>query len=385
MTSKQPESIIDLKKMVIINNTMYLHGIGILLGYNAKNYSDIHYELIMQSANQTHIKELAKSHHPELTAQYGQNALCYDKCWFATRAYQGIDISDVPAGEYQLFLKIWVNRNRTEYLYEVRSEALIHINTHRFSFKSDVSGNKLVLYKDALPSQISITPFHQDKIKVNGFYQDSNNNIIDAPEGLQNVHVQFGGKNNHVVIHKKSNLKNTFIECKGDNGTFTIGRYVRFFGTFRLGHGCGMYIGNLVSSTGSVYATCAEYTSLNVGDDCMFATNNQIRTDDAHAIYDVHTGKRVNHSKNIVIGSHVWVAYGATILGGSHIGNGSVIGAYALVTKKIPNNVVAAGIPAKVIRRDIFWERPFLLGEEDEKVFPSEYLNSHAHISPTND
>lgn len=92
----------------------------------------------------------------------------------------------------------------------------------------------------------------------------------------------------------------------------------------------------------------------------MFATGNQVRSDDGHLIFDVNTGDRINFAQNITIGDHVWLAWGATVLGGSQIGEGSVIGANSLVKGKIPNNVVAAGTPAKVIRRDIAWERPHI-------------------------
>ncbi|WP_404810826.1 acyltransferase [Actinobacillus pleuropneumoniae] len=104
----------------------------------------------------------------------------------------------------------------------------------------------------------------------------------------------------------------------------------------------------------------------------MFATNNQIRTDDAHPIYDVNTGKRVNMSKDIQIGDHVWIGYGATILSGSAIGSGSVIGAGSIVRNKFPNNCVIAGTPAKVVKKDIFWERPLLLNMSEEVVYSEE-------------
>lgn len=50
------------------------------------------------------------------------------------------------------------------------------------------------------------------------------------------------------------------------------------------------------------------------------------------------------------IGDNVWIAPGVRILGSVTIGNNVVIGANAVVTKSIPDNCVAAGVPAKVIR-----------------------------------
>jgi acetyltransferase-like isoleucine patch superfamily enzyme len=54
--------------------------------------------------------------------------------------------------------------------------------------------------------------------------------------------------------------------------------------------------------------------------------------------------------KPIKIGNNVFIGYGAVIMPGVTIGNNVVIGAYSVVTKDIQDDVVAAGIPAKVIK-----------------------------------
>ena len=90
----------------------------------------------------------------------------------------------------------------------------------------------------------------------------------------------------------------------------------------------------------------------------MFAGGVELRTDDAHAIYDVRSGERINVSKTIVIGEHVWIAKHAVVMGGVSIGDGTVVGYRSLVTSDLPNNCVAVGSPARVVRRDIAWERP---------------------------
>lgn len=50
-----------------------------------------------------------------------------------------------------------------------------------------------------------------------------------------------------------------------------------------------------------------------------------------------------------VIGDNVYIAPGAKVIGGISIGNNSVIGANAVVTKDVPENAVVAGVPAKVL------------------------------------
>lgn len=55
-------------------------------------------------------------------------------------------------------------------------------------------------------------------------------------------------------------------------------------------------------------------------------------------------------AKPIAIEKNVWIAAGVTILGGVTIGENSVVGAGAVVTKNVPPNSFAAGVPAKFVR-----------------------------------
>lgn len=56
-------------------------------------------------------------------------------------------------------------------------------------------------------------------------------------------------------------------------------------------------------------------------------------------------------ASNVEIGPDVYIGSGAIILAGVRIGSGSVIGAGALVNRDIPNGVMAAGVPARVIKK----------------------------------
>jgi len=53
------------------------------------------------------------------------------------------------------------------------------------------------------------------------------------------------------------------------------------------------------------------------------------------------------------IGNNVYISAGSRILGDVKIGNNVVIGANAVVIKDVPNNCIVAGVPAKIIKRDI--------------------------------
>ena len=78
---------------------------------------------------------------------------------------------------------------------------------------------------------------------------------------------------------------------------------------------------------------------------------------------DIQTRKNINSSREIrkkrkvIIGNHVWIGIRVTVLYNTLIGDGSIIGAESLVKSKIPNNCIAAGNPAKVIKKNVTWCR----------------------------
>jgi galactoside O-acetyltransferase len=84
--------------------------------------------------------------------------------------------------------------------------------------------------------------------------------------------------------------------------------------------------------------------------------------------HNVHFGSGIYVNSNltvvddghIYIGENVWIGSGAVIVPGVHIGKNSVIGAGSIVTKDIPDNVVAVGNPCRVLRA---------VGEHDNEYF----------------
>ncbi|MCF6404606.1 sugar O-acetyltransferase [Chitinophaga filiformis] len=87
---------------------------------------------------------------------------------------------------------------------------------------------------------------------------------------------------------------------------------------------------------------------LEIGDDVMIGPNVSIITT-SHSL-DTSQRRAVTIGKPIVIKRNVWIAAGATIIGGVTIGENSVVAAGAVVTKDVPANMLVAGNPARVIR-----------------------------------
>lgn len=55
-------------------------------------------------------------------------------------------------------------------------------------------------------------------------------------------------------------------------------------------------------------------------------------------------------AKPVTVGSNVWIGAGSSVLAGVTVGDNTVIGAGSVVTKSIPANVVAVGVPCRVLR-----------------------------------
>lgn len=211
-------------------------------------------------------------------------------------------------------------------------------------------------------------------------YADENGNTIDYP-GLalgQNVAIFFKGRNNRIIAPAGTRIDYMSVNFDCDNGTLILGANAKVGGikaSIRIGQDATVKFGNNVNMTGPCYITAMEGRAVSFGDDVMIAQENEFRSDDAHPIFDVSTGKRLNVSQDVTIGNHVWFAKGAVALSGARIGDGSVVGFRSLVTGRIPNNCIAVGTPAKVVRRNIAWERPHL------SLVPPFYKNNASSIT----
>jgi maltose O-acetyltransferase len=99
------------------------------------------------------------------------------------------------------------------------------------------------------------------------------------------------------------------------------------------------------------FVAIAEQSSIVIGDDCLIGTKVEIFDSDFHPLsaVDRKIGVR-NVAQEVNIGNEVFIGSNVKILKGVTIGSGSVIANGSIVTSNIPSKVVAAGIPAAVLR-----------------------------------
>lgn len=94
-----------------------------------------------------------------------------------------------------------------------------------------------------------------------------------------------------------------------------------------------------------------------IGRNCLIGWNVSIRDTDGHNVYEA--SKVTSLKGSIMIGNDVWIASDCTILKRTKITNGSVVGCMSLVCglKMKENNCLVGGIPGKVIKKNISWEK----------------------------
>ena len=85
--------------------------------------------------------------------------------------------------------------------------------------------------------------------------------------------------------------------------------------------------------------------------DNVFVAPNCCFTTAEHSIDPEQRKAGIEIARPITIGNNVWIGTGSTILAGVTIGDNTVIGAGSVVKKSIPANVVAVGVPCKVLRK----------------------------------
>lgn len=116
---------------------------------------------------------------------------------------------------------------------------------------------------------------------------------------------------------------------------------------FLCDYGENIEIGeNFYANYNLVILDCAKVT---IGDNAFIAPNVGIYTA-AHPIVASQRNGGMEFAAPITIGNNVWIGGGTQICPGVTIGDNTVIGAGSVVTKDIPANVVAAGVPCRVMR-----------------------------------
>lgn len=168
----------------------------------------------------------------------------------------------------------------------------------------------------------------------------------------------------------------------GDNHTVVFGEGTRVSGSIRLWRTSYVRFGDKTATAPILIV--GDRCSVITGEDCMFSSNILVQAADQHGIVDLKTGALTNNrERHIKLGKHVWVGRYAVLLPDIEIGEGSIIGASAVVTSKIPAFSVAVGTPARVVAEDRTWShQPSSLDSYSQAAI-AEYAAAKSAVATT--
>lgn len=177
------------------------------------------------------------------------------------------------------------------------------------------------------------------RIKDSKIRIDGNDNTINIMHGnnIKKLKIGIIGNNNLIYLDQDSKLRNLHILIQGNNHK--------------------IHIGSNTEILGATLISCGDNNQIVIGNHCLIAGGTEMRNCDGHHIFQEQ--QIINQPKKIKIDNHVWIGADVTILKGVHIKENSVIGIKSLVTHKyrFEENSIIAGIPAKIIKKNISWKK----------------------------
>lgn len=126
---------------------------------------------------------------------------------------------------------------------------------------------------------------------------------------------------------------------------------------FRCDYGSNITVGN--NFYANFNCTILDVGKVVIGENVMFAPNVSLYTA-GHPVHPDSRNSGYEYGIAITIGNNVWIGGNVIVNPGVTIGNNVVIGAGSVVTKDIPDNVIAVGSPCRIVRE---------ITEEDRKFY----------------
>lgn len=219
--------------------------------------------------------------------------------------------------------------------------------------------------------------------EYNIFEENNNNKIIGYYPETINSSITFSGSNNILFCEKDVKLEDSKLHFAGNNSLIYLSSNPNPYKLFvNIYNDSVFHIGKNNYINKKMTIILSEHKHCFIGDNSAFSLNIWIRNADPHLIYKCSTKNRINESKSVYIGDHVWIGQDVILLKGTQIDSGSIIGAMSVVSgKRIPHNSTWAGNPCKQISDDVFWDSSSVHNWTYEKTQNSmnysEYISKH--------
>ena len=201
-----------------------------------------------------------------------------------------------------------------------------------------------------------------------------NDNRIEGNPKMEYSKITFAGKDNILFCENNVNLVHCNIVFKGNGSLIYLssckGNYSL---NMQVVHDSAIYIGKNNDLIAPLNINVQEHQNLIIGEDCSIGSNTNIRTGDAHIIYDQRSKNRLNGGASVFIGDHVWLGHQIYVDKGVKIGSGSVIenNTYIASNSILKSNSIYQGNPAKLIKENVFFTKDYVANftKEDSRTF----------------
>jgi len=184
---------------------------------------------------------------------------------------------------------------------------------------------------------------------------------IDSSAFCAGCLIDVVGNDNTIIVHESARLVNLRFFIRGNNNRIVVSRRVRVNREGDLwieDDGGEIIIGDETTLEAAHIAVTEPGSRIEIGRDCLFAYDIDIRTGDSHSLIDTQTGKRINYARDVIIGDHVWIAAHCSILKGVRLSSNSVVATRSVVTKSFTQEgIIIGGNPARLLKENITWTR----------------------------
>lgn len=224
----------------------------------------------------------------------------------------------------------------------------------RCRIKIEGSDNHLVIESDAALNSLLLT------VKGDGNFLTIGKSCVFRADTGTEVRYSLSGNSNAVHVGDACQWLDSNLGILGSSNNMVVGKntYLAHLGVFMEDDGNEVYIGDGTTIYGKTELAVIESTVIRIGPDCMFSGDIHFRTGDSHSIVETSNGRRINASKDILLGSHVWVGTRAIVLKGAVVKDNCIVGAGSLLSKPIEQSHCAiAGNPARIIKSGVDWRR----------------------------